>query len=57
MTGEYTLDWQTLHIGDEHQTLMAMTAPAGSQSLEVLHQLDSCADAPSNLPSGLGQFQ
>jgi transcriptional regulator with XRE-family HTH domain len=41
--GEYALDWQLLHTADESQTLMVMTAPAGSHSLEVLRQLDSCA--------------
>jgi hypothetical protein len=51
-TGEYPLDWQTLHTADEHQTLMVMTAPAGSRSLEVLRQLDSCTDTPSVLPAG-----
>jgi transcriptional regulator with XRE-family HTH domain len=53
MTGAYPLDWQILHFGSERQTLMVMTAPAGSESLEVLHRLDSQADAPSDLPSAL----
>jgi len=41
--GEYPLDWQILHTADESQTLLVMTAPAGSHSLDVLRQLDSCA--------------
>jgi transcriptional regulator with XRE-family HTH domain len=53
-TGEYPLDWQTLHTADEHQTLMVMTAPAASHSLEVLRQLDSCAaeSTDPNTPRG-----
>jgi transcriptional regulator with XRE-family HTH domain len=39
--GEFPLDWQTLRFGDDQQTLLVMTAPAGSQSVKVLHQLDS----------------
>jgi transcriptional regulator with XRE-family HTH domain len=42
--GRYPLDWQTLRTTDEHQTLMVMTAPADSNSLAVLRQLDSCAE-------------
>jgi len=51
-TGEYTLDWQTLRTSDKHQTLMVMTAPAGSRGLEVLRQLDMYAEAPSVLAPG-----
>jgi transcriptional regulator with XRE-family HTH domain len=39
--GRYPLDWQTLRTTDEHQTLMVMTAPADSNSLAVLRQLES----------------
>ncbi|HTF48816.1 MAG TPA: helix-turn-helix transcriptional regulator [Pseudonocardia sp.] len=53
--GEYTLDWQTLHTPDNHQTLMVMTAPAGSRGLEVLRQLDACAEA-STVVSGDGRY-
>jgi transcriptional regulator with XRE-family HTH domain len=42
-TGQYPLDWQTLRTADEHQTLMVMTAPADSHSLQILRQLDSHA--------------
>jgi transcriptional regulator with XRE-family HTH domain len=44
--GRYTLHWQTLRTPDNRQTLMVMTAPAGSHGLEVLRQLDAYADAP-----------
>jgi hypothetical protein len=45
-TGQYPLDWQILRTADEHQTLMVMTAPADSHSLQILRQLDSHADTP-----------
>jgi transcriptional regulator with XRE-family HTH domain len=44
--GQYTLNWQTLRPPDSQQTLMVMTAPAGSHSLEVLRQLDASTAAP-----------
>jgi transcriptional regulator with XRE-family HTH domain len=47
--GEYPLDWQILRAAGEHQTLMVMTAPAGSHSLKVLRTLEFRADAPSVL--------
>jgi transcriptional regulator with XRE-family HTH domain len=54
MTGEFQLDWQMLHFGDDHQTLMVMTAPAGSQSLEILHQLGR-TDDPTRLQGSIEQ--
>jgi hypothetical protein len=45
--GQYRLDWQTLHTGD-NQTLMVMTAPVGSHSLEVLRQLGSSGGCHDN---------
>jgi transcriptional regulator with XRE-family HTH domain len=45
--GQYPLDWQILRTADEHQTLMVMTAPADSPSLDVLRQLDSCSNTQS----------
>jgi MmyB-like transcription regulator ligand binding domain len=44
--GQYTLYWQTLRTPDSRQTLMVMTAPADSHSLEVLRQLDASIAAP-----------
>jgi transcriptional regulator with XRE-family HTH domain len=44
--GQYTLHWQTLRAPDSQQTLMVMTAPAGSHSLEVLRRLDASTTAP-----------
>jgi transcriptional regulator with XRE-family HTH domain len=38
-TGEYTLGWQVLHSPDDGQVLMVMTAPPGSDSLNVLRRL------------------
>ena len=46
-TGQYPLDWQALRTAGEHQTLMVMTAPADSRSLDVLRQLDSCSGTQS----------
>jgi len=45
-SGQYKLLWQTLRTPDSQQTLMVMTAPAGSHSLEVLRQLDASTPAP-----------
>ena len=44
--GQYPLHWQTLRTPDSQQTLMVMTAPAGSHSLEVLRRLDAAAVTP-----------
>jgi transcriptional regulator with XRE-family HTH domain len=40
LTGPYTLDWQVLHLPDEDQIVMVMTA-ADAASLEALHQIAS----------------
>jgi hypothetical protein len=44
--GRYTLHWQTLRTPDSQQTLMVMSAPAGSHGLEALRRLDASTDAP-----------
>jgi transcriptional regulator with XRE-family HTH domain len=44
--GQYTLHWQTLRIPDGRQTIMVMTAPAGSHGHEVLRRLDAPTAAP-----------
>jgi transcriptional regulator with XRE-family HTH domain len=40
-TGPYTLDWQVLRTLDDNHLLMVMTAPPGSNSLDILHKLDA----------------
>jgi transcriptional regulator with XRE-family HTH domain len=40
LTGPYTLDWQVLHLPDDDQILMVMTAPDAA-SLEALHRIAS----------------
>jgi transcriptional regulator with XRE-family HTH domain len=50
--GRYTLHWQTLRTPDSRQTLMVMTAPVGSHSLEVLRQLEASGSAIAPRPLG-----
>jgi transcriptional regulator with XRE-family HTH domain len=44
--GRFTLDWQTLRVPDSRQTLLVMTVPADSDSLDVLRRLDASTGAP-----------
>ena len=55
LTGPYTLDWEMLHIAEDDQSLMVMTAPPDTPGQAALHRLASseaeiCVDDRSDSP-------